>query len=238
MSRRRFPVLYTAAVAALAIGMALGVACKKESKHSGRGSRDRQAQSQKNKGGGAKRGGAKSARSRNRGGRGASAKHTLTFPPLESIQLEVPKGWSRYYVKEPTTGLRASYRLPGVSPDSEDVIVRLDHVPGIRGREQAMLIRWFWQELVFSGSAPTAEAMNIHQVPLGGITVTIAEMVGARRRDSGSRTEDPPVRHMVVIAILNHPDGPHVVRASGPAQSLRKWYKSILTYIRSARLVS
>lgn len=100
-----------------------------------------------------------------------------------------------------------------------------------------MLIGWFGQELALSRSIPSADDLNLREVALGGITVTIAEMVGARRRDGGSRTEDPLGRHMVVIAILDHPDGPHVVRASGPAESFLKQYKSILTYIQSARIV-
>ncbi|MCH7721353.1 MAG: hypothetical protein IH988_10270 [Planctomycetes bacterium] len=237
MSRWRRPAFYLAAMAALSIGLGLGVACKKESKHSGRGSRERQAQSQKNKDGGARRGGANTARSRNRGGRRESAKKAVSYPPLESIQLVVPKGWHRYPVKEPTGGLRASYRLPGALTDPGDVLVLLEYVPGIRRHEQAMLIKWFGKELALTHSVPTAEAMKVREVPLGKMTVTIAEMSGKRRRAGGSRTEDSPVRHMVVIAILDHPDGPHVVRASGPAESFLKQYKSILTYIQSARIV-
>lgn len=234
MSRWRFPVSYLAAMAAISIGLNLGMACKKE--RPGRGSRDRQAQSQKNKGGGAKRGASKSPRSRGRNSSESSAKRSLSYPSLESIHLDVPKGWSRYLVKDPTIGLRASYRLPGVLPDSDDVLVLLEHVPGIKGREQAMIAGWFGQELVLAGSVPTAEEMNLHEVRAGEITVTIAEMVGARRRVGASSAESPAVRHMVIVAILDHPNGPHVVRAGGPARSLRRWHKSVLTYINSVRI--
>ena len=234
MSRWRRPAFYLAAMAALSIGLGLGVACKKE--QSGRGSRGRQAQSQKDKGGGAKRGASKSSRSRGRNRRAASATNVLTYPLLESIKLDVPKGWSRYYVKKPTTGLRASFRLPGVGPDSDDGLVLLEHAPGIKGREQAMIAGWFVQELALPRSIPTAEEMNIREVRAGEITVTMAEMVGPRRRIGAPPSDLPAVRHMVIIAILDHPNGPHVVRAGGPAQSLRRWHKSILTYINSARI--
>ena len=165
-----------------------------------------------------------------------SPKRVAMYPPLESIQLDVPKGWGRYYVKQPTAGLRASYRLPGASPDSEGVIVRLDHVPGIKGREQAMLAGWFGAELVLSRSVPTAAEMNLREIRAGEITITMAEMAGPRKHIGASPSKSPPVRHVVIIAILDHPNGPHLVRAGGPAQGLKKWQHSVMTYINSVRM--
>ena len=165
----------------------------------------------------------------------SSSKRVSPYPRLESIRLEVPPGWRPYYVKDRSAGLRASYRLAALPADSEDVLVYLEHAPTIRGREPAMLAGWFGQALALNSAVQSPESMNVRPDSMGAVSITLAEMEGAPRRVGQPTTDEAVARHTVLIAILEHADGPHVIRAWGPSASVRRWHESIMSYIRSVR---
>ena len=40
----------------------------------------------------------------------------------------------------------------------------------------------------------------------------------------------------MIAAIIEHPNGPHFVKAVGPVNTIEHWRESIITYLKSSRL--
>lgn len=155
---------------------------------------------------------------------------------LDGIRLTVPMGWLVSEMDDNEAGIRACYRLPKSMADHDDVTVVVVHIPTIRGQEKEQLLEWFEKKLLPDG-IPLVEAVHQRTVALTGIHVTIAEMTGTlvddERRDAGFEVQ--PYR--MLVAILDHPQGPHVVRIIGPASSFRNWEATMMKFLGSARLV-
>lgn len=130
----------------------------------------------------------------------------------------------------------ASYRLPRVEGDGEDATVRISHYPSMKGKDDPNIDRWISQVRRPDGQPAKREDAKITTFELGAVRVTVVDVSGAIAMGMmGGGDVRPDYR--AINAIVDHPNGPHFVRASGPAKTIEKWAASIEDAIRSATTV-
>ena len=65
--------------------------------------------------------------------------------------------------------------------------------------------------------------------------MTVVDINGSINTSMGTQTEGKP-NHRLIAAIVDHPKGPHFVKASGGVESMKKWEASILAFLASAQV--
>lgn len=150
------------------------------------------------------------------------------------LKLTAPDGWQAMDPGAPSnSGFRvagpiAVFKLEKVEGDAQDAVVRLTHFPGMRNIPvQAQLDRWFGQVSQPDGSS-TKEKSKVDTWEKDGVKISVADMTGMMPPESGT------VR--MIAAVIEHPKGPHFVKAVGPVDTIEHWRESIITYLKSSRL--
>lgn len=152
------------------------------------------------------------------------------------LRIPIPEAWQPEAVPTGPMAALASYRLPKVEGDSDDAVVRISHYPSMKGKDDPNIDRWIGQVRRADGQPATRENAKISTFELGTIRVTVVDVSGAIAMGMmGGGDVRPDYR--AINAIVDHPSGPHFVRASGPAKTMEKWSGSIDEAIRSASAV-
>ncbi len=150
------------------------------------------------------------------------------------LKLTAPEGWQPMEPAVPSNsafqvaGPLAVFKLEKANDDDTDAVVRLTHFPGMKDIPiQAQLDRWFGMVSQPDGSS-TKEAAKVESWEANGVKVTVADMTGTMTSESGS------VR--MISAAIEHPNGPHFVKAVGSADTIERWHDSIMEYLKTATL--
>ncbi|MEZ6086069.1 MAG: hypothetical protein R3E58_19445 [Phycisphaerae bacterium] len=149
------------------------------------------------------------------------------------LKLTAAKVGRRWIRAPSSSGFRvagpiAVFKLEKVEGDSEDAVVRLTHFPGMKNIPvQAQLDRWFGQVSQPDGSS-TKEKSKVDTWEKDGVKISVADMTGMMPPESGT------VR--MIAAVIEHPKGPHFVKAVGPVDTIEHWRESIITYLKSSQL--
>ena len=153
---------------------------------------------------------------------------------LAGLELVAPKGWQKMDPPKPSSsGFRvagpvAVFKLEKTKDDQEDGIVRVTHFPGMKNIPvQAQLNRWFGQVFQSDGSS-TKDSASVETWDTGNIKVSVADMTGTMMPESGT------IR--MIAAVIEHPNGPHFVKAIGPVNTIAHWHDSIMTYLKSSKI--
>ncbi len=155
--------------------------------------------------------------------------------PVESsagIKFTTPKGWQAVKPAAPSNsafavaGPVAVFKLEKVNEKSSDAIVRLTHFPGMKDIPvQAQLDRWYGMVSQPDGGS-TRDASNLESWEANGVKVTVADMTGTMPAEPGT------VR--MIAAAIEHANGPHFLKAVGPADTMERWANSVMEYLKSA----
>jgi len=150
------------------------------------------------------------------------------------LKLTTPEGWQAMAPPAPSnSGFRvagplAVFKLDKVEGDQDDAVVRLTHFPGMRNIPvQAQLDRWFGQVSQPDGSS-TKDKSKVDTWEKDGVKISVADMTGLMPPESGT------VR--MIAAIIEHPNGPHFVKAIGPVDTIEHWRESIIAYLKSSKI--
>jgi hypothetical protein len=150
------------------------------------------------------------------------------------LKLTAPEGWQAMAPPAPSNsgfqvaGPLAVFKLEKVDGDKEDAVVRLTHFPGMKNIPVEMqLDRWFDQVRQPDGSS-TKDKAKVDTWEKDGVKISVADMSGTMMPESGT------VR--MIAAIIEHPNGPHFVKATGPVDTIEHWRESIMTYLRSSTI--
>jgi hypothetical protein len=121
--------------------------------------------------------------------------------------------------------------IPRAEGDDEDGEVRVTHFPGMKGMDDANIERWLGQVRHSDGSTYSRDEANVSVQELGNVRLTMLNMSGIV---SATMTSQPKAEHRMIAAIIDHPDGPHFVVASGPTATIEKWHDDIVAFLTSA----
>ncbi len=161
---------------------------------------------------------------------------------LDGVSFVVPEGWLREEIEQGgmfSSSSKVQFRLSGSDNVGEDVIVAITHFPGMRGMDEANLDRWFGQFQQPDGR-PTKEVSLRSDFEAGGTAITVVDipgvMSGGGAMSGGGGGEDKPGYRMLA-AIVNHAKGPHFFKMTGPAESVDRWQRSALAFLKSVKTI-
>ena len=166
----------------------------------------------------------------NQAAKGSGSKLALT-----GLTMSIPAGWIQETAKPGPMAPKAVFKLPVVEGDPTGGSVRITHYPGMKGMDRQNIDRWISQVRQPNGQPSTRENATMTVKDQGAVRLTIVDITGSVDTSMGAQTEGK-VNHRLIAAIVDHPKGPHFVKASGGVECMKKWEASILAFLESARV--
>ncbi len=150
----------------------------------------------------------------------------------EGIKLQIPSIWTAEPAPQGPLAAVASYKLPKVEGDPEDGSFRISHYPNMKGKDDPNIDRWIGQVRKPDGQPLTRSDARIERFEIGPVRVILVDVSGTVSVGMMGGEAKPDFR--TINAILDHPYGPHFIRASGPAKTMKQWESAIESLVRSA----
>lgn len=155
---------------------------------------------------------------------------TLT---LDGLECSIPVGWQR---ETPGSGMRkAQFRLAKADNEPEDVEVVITHFPNMKGMDESNLRRWY-EQFTQPDGRPTVEAARQAVYQLNRVAVTLVDIPGTMSTGtmmSGGETKE---NYRMLAAIIDHAQGPHFLKLTGPAGGVDRWKASGVAFLKSIRV--
>lgn len=152
---------------------------------------------------------------------------------LDGLSFTVPEGWQTAPVGSGMFVAKAAFTLAGIDGDTKGVSVRITHYPEQKGKDDLNIARWMAQVRRPDGSAYTREQANVKITETGNIRVTVIDLAGSVATSMMGGGQATPNQRMIA-AIVDHPRGPHIVKAVGSEASVARWEASIRAFLGSA----
>jgi len=161
---------------------------------------------------------------------------SLVLSAAVALKFDVPKGWVS---KTPSSSMRvAEFTLAKAPGDAEDATVTVYFFGGQGGSVQANLDRWIGQMSQPDGKPSKDVAKTSTVQTATGLKVSVVDVSGTYIAEvtpgSTERLNKPGFRQ--IAAVVETPDGPYFVKATGPAGSVAKWKESVDAFLRSLRV--
>jgi hypothetical protein len=154
---------------------------------------------------------------------------------LSGLKMKVPQGWSTQPVKSGPMAPRIAFALPPAEGDPVGCELRISHYPQMKGKDELNIRRWIGQVSKSDGSPYRRDEVDVNVSQKGTVQLTIVDLTGAVREGMGREVMMRP-GHRIIAAIVDHPKGPHFVKASGPVQSMAKWADTIKQFLETAEV--
>ena len=155
---------------------------------------------------------------------------------LSGLTMIVPPGWVQKPVSSGPLAPKAAFDLPKSPGDTAACTVRITHYPnmkGMKGIDKMNIRRWLSQVTRPDGSPSTREDANISVKEVGHVRTTTVDLTGSVRSGMGPAGVSLP-NHRLIAAIVDHPHGPHFVKAMGPVGAMKQSQDSIYAFLASA----
>jgi len=159
---------------------------------------------------------------------------------LAGVSFSIPVGWERV-APSTASGMisatrKAQFRLPKTDNEPEDVTIAITHFPGMKGMDEANLARWYGQFTQPDGR-PTVSVATRLDVELDGASFKLVDIpgtmgsAGPMMGGGGSKKN-----YRMLAAIIDHAEGPHFLKATGPSVGVERWKSSIVAFLKSAKV--
>ncbi|NOS99062.1 MAG: hypothetical protein HOP29_00355 [Phycisphaerales bacterium] len=158
---------------------------------------------------------------------------------FDGVSFRLPAGWE---TAETAGGgafaasRKVQYRLAPADGAADAAEVVITHFPGMRGMDEQNLQRWYGQFTQPDGRPTTQVTTRMDFQTTGGVGVIFVDIPGTIAGGggmSGTATADKP-NYRMLAAIINHANGPHFFKLTGPAASVEKWKGSAVAFLKSA----
>ena len=152
---------------------------------------------------------------------------------LEGLTMEIPSGWGRPTVKTGQFSNKTVIALPKAGADENDGSVEITHFPGMKGMDERNIQRWIASVTQSDGSPHTRETARVSIAEVGPVRITTVDLSGTVRKSMRAGGGEMP-DHRMIAAIVDHPRGPHFVKAVGGSSTMTKWAQSMKLFLDSA----
>jgi hypothetical protein len=154
---------------------------------------------------------------------------------LDGLAMTVPDGWlvAPPAAKPSPMAPKVIYSLPNADGDGPDATVRITYFPNMKGMNDANIARWVGQVRRPDGTPSTRDDAKITEVENGSVHLTIVDVSGAVNASMGHAGGGDPGQRMIV-AVVDHPKGPHFIKALGDTATIEKWHETIHAFLKSA----
>ena len=105
------------------------------------------------------------------------------------------------------------------------------NVPGKAGKVALMIKKWA-EQFASGDDGQPRPTVKIDEITVHKLSVTLVDISGAYQPDE-DRPAQPKFRFL--CAVIEHDDGPTVVKAVGPASAIDKHYDAIMDFIKSVK---
>ena len=150
---------------------------------------------------------------------------------LTGLTMTVPQGWVPLPVQEGPMAAKSVFALPRADGDEEDGMVRITHFPGMKGMDKANIDRWLAQVGQADGTPSTRDDADIKVIEAGHVRLTLVDVSGTVK---ATMRAAPKPNSRMIAAIVDHPQGPHFVVATGSIGTIQKWEGAIRAFLNSA----
>lgn len=156
---------------------------------------------------------------------------------LTGLSFDVPAGWTRQATGGGPMAAVAVYSLPKAEGDEDDAELRITHYPKMKGMDAMNIKRWVGMVHKPDGTAFTPAEVAPVITDLKNVRLTVVDLSGAIQ--SGGMMRGPVVskpNSRLIAAIVDHPQGPHFVKITGPQKTVEKWADAIDAFLKSAKM--
>ncbi|MEE9295372.1 MAG: hypothetical protein V3W34_10485 [Phycisphaerae bacterium] len=159
---------------------------------------------------------------------------------LTGIGFSIPQGWVSQDPGMTTSSFalsrKAQFRLPKADNEPEDAVVAITHFPNMKGMDQANLQRWYGQFEQPDGRA-TVEVATRAEYRIGEVLITLVDIPGTMRSGGPMMGGGPRKENFrMLAAIVNHKQGPHFVKVTGPAAVVERFKPSVVAFLKSVQV--
>ena len=149
-----------------------------------------------------------------------------TFP-VSALTFALPEGWKSVQPSSPMR--KAQLAIPGKDGGKQADVTFFHFGPeGSAGGVQANVQRWFGQFAAAEGAAKT-EPLDV-----AGTKVTLVSTEGTMKGGQfGGPAQDEP-DFALLGAIIEHPEGPVFIKATGPSAVLKDAREKFLAMVKGA----
>ena len=150
---------------------------------------------------------------------------------LAGLTLTVPQGWISQTVPPGPMAPKGVYTLPKADGDDEDGMVRITHFPRMKGMDKANIDRWLAQVSHSDGTPSNRDDAGIKITQERNVRLTVADLSGIVK---ATMRGTPRPGSRMIAAIVDHPQGPHFVVATGSIGTIQRWEGAIRAFLDSA----
>lgn len=156
---------------------------------------------------------------------------------LEGLTLRPPADWVSQPLSSNPMGPVAIFLIPAVEGDTEKTEARITWFPSMRNMPpEPNIDRWLQQVKLPDGSTPKRDQAQITSLESNGAKITILDVSG-RISGGGPMMGGTDIADgRMIAAIIDHPQGPHFVKLTGPKATVAHHVEAVLTFIRSAQV--
>lgn len=143
------------------------------------------------------------------------------------ISLTPSAEWRAFDPGNNPMGPVAAFLLPAAEGAEGAAEVRLTHYPGMKNIPLEMnLDRWYGMVVQPDGK-PTKDVARLETFDAGGAHITVADMSGSISGVANQR---------MIAAAIEHEQGPHFLKVTGPEATVAQWRDSVIAYLKSAKV--
>lgn len=153
---------------------------------------------------------------------------------LDGVDMTLHEQWDTVPMQPSPMGPVAIFKLPRAEGEPEDGSVRITHYPNMKGKDDANIDRWLKAVKQADGSPHTRETAKITTTEFGNVRLTVVDISGTVDNSMSGGGPTPGTR--MIAAIIDHPKGPHYVRATGTIKTMEKWQAEVDKFFKSARV--
>lgn len=158
---------------------------------------------------------------------------TLT---LDGVTMTIPDGWESTPPPAGPMSPIVVFKLTKAEGEPEDGTVRITHFPNMKGMDDANIDRWLKSIKQADGKPHTRESAKITTEEKDHVKVTIVDITGTLESNPSMGTDANKPGTRMIAAIVDHPQGPHYVRAVGTVKTLEKWQQAVDAFVKSAKI--
>jgi len=155
---------------------------------------------------------------------------------LTGLTMTIPDGWIAEPAQKGAMAPKAVFTLPAAGDGAAGGTIRVTFFPGMKDMDEANIARWVAQVKRADGTPSTRDDAEISARELGPVRLTVVDITGKVTSDMGAVDDAGTEDHRMITAIINHPEGPHFVKAVGGPATIEKWQTSIEQFLESAKV--
>lgn len=146
---------------------------------------------------------------------------------LEGLVLIIPAEWTADTITPGPLAPKAAFKLPKAEGDTQDGSVRISHYASMKGKDDANIDRWVSQVKRADGTQAKREDAKITVKELGSIRVTLFDITGTVGGSMDGSGAGGMANQRMLNAIIDHPRGPHYLRATGGTATITRWQAAL-----------